>query len=160
MLLAWCPQRRSGRFKVRRIILIATLAALVLGIPISCFTWLAYPHVKLTIYNETPVAMCDVRISFLFGQRTAAEIRPGGSAVTEIQSGGSAKVSLSYRNPGGAQKKEEVLYYSGEHGAEDRGYLEVHVTGEGTKLVNRIYTAIDIPYLTWRVWPKGRMTVK
>jgi hypothetical protein len=149
-----------ARCRMRRIMLGVAGAALVFGIPIACFIWLVYPHVKLTIFNETSAAIRDVRISFFYGERTAERIDPGGFAVTEIQSGGSTTVFLSYRDSDGVLRKDEPLYYSGEHGSVDRGFLAAHVTSEGIRLVNGIYTSFDIPSWTIHVWPRGRVTVK
>ena len=134
--------------------------ALVLAIFMAFLRWLRYPHVKVTISNETSTALRDVRIRFLYGERTAERIEPGGFAVTEIQSGGEAGVFLSYRDSSGILRKDEPLYYSDERGAPDRGFLEVHVTNEGTRLVKGIYTAVlfDIPLWTIHVRPTGRMT--
>jgi hypothetical protein len=140
--------------------LIVASAALVFAICVVCFGWLQYPHVNLTIFNETSSAICDVRVRFLYGERTADRIEPGRFAVTEIQSGGDAGVFMSYRDSAGNRRKEEPLYYSDERGSPDRGFLEVHVTDEGRLLVNGIYTAVDIPILTRHVRPTGRMTVK
>jgi hypothetical protein len=134
--------------------------ALVLGIFIACLRWLLYPHVNVTIFNESSIAIGDVRIRFLYGERTAERIEPGGTAVTAIQSGGDAGVFISYRDLGGILRKDEPLYYSDERGSPDRGFLEVHVTNGGTRLVNGIYTAVDIPILTIHVRPTGRMAVK
>jgi hypothetical protein len=94
-------------------------AALVFAICMTCFRWLQYPHVNLTIFNETSSAMCDVRVRFLYGERTADRIEPGGFAVTEIQSGGDACVFLSYRETDGIRKKDELLYGSGDSGGLD-----------------------------------------
>jgi hypothetical protein len=142
---------------VREIMLILAGVALVLGIFVN---WLKYPRVKLTIFNETASAIRDVRVSFLSGERLAERIEPGGSAASEIESGGDAGVFISYRDAAGILIKDEPVYYSEDAGSLDRGFLEVHLTGTGTRLVKGIYTAIDIPMLTIHVEPTGRMTVK
>jgi len=131
--------------------------AVVLGIFVN---WLKHPRVKLTILNETGNAMGDGRISFLSGERTAERIEPGGFAVTEIESGGSAGDFISYRDSAGILRNDEPVYYSEDMGSLDRGFLEVHLTEKGTRLVKGIYTAIDIPILTIHVQPTGQMTVK
>ena len=41
-----------------------------------------------------------------------------------------------------------------------RGFLEVHVTNKGIRLVDGTYTAFDVPAWTFRTWPTGRMTVR
>ena len=135
-------------------------AALVFGILMACLIWLLYPHVNVTMFNETSAAIYDVRIRFLYGERTAERIDPGGCAVTGIQSGGDAGVFLSYRDSLGLLREDKPLYYSDERGSTDRGFLEVHVTNEGTRLVNGVYTALDFPGWTIPVWPTGRMTIK
>jgi hypothetical protein len=126
---------------------VALFLALFLRVLGPCLTWLWYPHVKVKIFNETSAALCDVRIKFMNGVRTAERIEPGSSAVTEIQSGGDAGVFMSYRDSSGVIKADEPLHYSDENGTLDRGFLEVHVTKEGTRLVRGIYTAIwfDVP---------------
>jgi hypothetical protein len=135
---------------------------LVLGILTPGLRWLMYPHVNITIFNESSAAIADVRITFLYGERTCERIEPGGVAATEIQSGGDAGVFISYRGSTGVLRNDEILYYSDERGSPDRGWLEVHVTDEGKRLVKGIYTAeaVDIPILTFRVRPTGRMVVK
>jgi hypothetical protein len=150
------------KFRVRGIMFAVACVALALAIFMACLRWLRYPHVKVAIFNETSTALCDVRIKFLYGERTAERIEPGGSAITEIQSGGDAGVFISYRDSTGILRKDDPLYYSDEEGAPDRGFLKVHVTKEGIRLVKGIYTAIlfDIPVWTIRVRPTGRMTVK
>ena len=50
---------------------------------------------------------------------------------------------------------EPVYYESG-----SRGFLEVHVTGEGPQLVNGIYAGFEAGVLTMEVMPTGRMTVR
>ena len=87
--------------------------ALVLGIFVN---WLKYPRVKLTIFNETANEIHDVRVSFLSGERTAERIEPGGFAISEIESGGSAGVFISYWDSAGTVMKDEPVYHS-----EDRG---------------------------------------
>jgi len=148
--------------RIQWLMLAVAGACLVFGIFMACASWLLYPHVNLTIFNETSSAIRDVRIKFLYGERTAERIEPGGFAVTEIQSGGDAGVFISYRDSNGILRKDEPLYYSDERGAPDRGFLEVHLTNEGTRLVNGIYTAIifDIPVWRIHVRPTARMTVK
>jgi hypothetical protein len=141
-------------------VLAAAGAALVLATLAACLRWLAYPHVKLTIINESAAAISDVRIDFLYGERTAERIEPGAGAVTEIQSGGDAGVYISYRDSGGALADCKPLYYSPDAGGFDRGFLEVHITDEDTRVVNGTYQAIDIPIFTIRVSPTGNLTVK
>jgi hypothetical protein len=147
-------------FAVKKTVLTVACSGLAIVIPVACFWWLQYPHVKLTIFNESSRALCDVRVKFLYGERIAERIEPGGSAVTDIQSGGDAGVFFSYLRSGESVRKREVLYYSDEHGAPDRGYFEAHVTNEGTRHVNGVYTVVNIGVRTFRVSPRGRMSVK
>jgi hypothetical protein len=157
----WDIKLLRVKFSVRGIMLAVACVALFLAILIPCLRWLRYPHVKVTIFNETPTALRDVRIKFLYGVRQAERIEPGGSGITDIQSGGEAGVFLSYRDSSGMLIVDEPIHYSDERGAPDRGFLEVHVTNEGTRLVKGIYTAIlfDIPG-TIQVSPTGQMNVK
>jgi hypothetical protein len=144
---------------VRRLVLVTASMAVVCGILTPVFVRLVYPHVKLAIFNETSSAMRDVRIDMFYGNRTAERIEIGGFAVTDLQIVAGDTVSMSYRDSAGV-RREELLYRSDEYSATPRGRLNVHVTAEGLKLVNRIYTAIDIPAWTFHAWPTGRMTVE
>ena len=90
------------RFTVRRMVVAVTAAALIL----ACLRWLLYPHVNVTIFDETPTAIRDVRIKFLYGERTAERIQPGGFAGTEIQSGGDAGVFISYLDSSGVLRTD------------------------------------------------------
>ena len=146
------------RFGVRGLMLAVAAVALALGILVTSLTWLQYPHIDVTIFNETSTLICNVRISFLYGERTAEQLRPGGVAFTEIQSGGDAGIFFSYRDSGGILRDAEPLYYE----SGNCGFLEVHVTNEGARLVNGIYAGFGgIPLLGIRsVRPTGQMTVK
>jgi hypothetical protein len=81
--------------------LIVAGLALVFAIFMACFRWLQYPHVNLTIFNGASSAICDALVRFLYGERTADRIEPGGFAVTEIQSGGEAGVFIGWRGHSG-----------------------------------------------------------
>ncbi len=146
------------RFTIRRMAVAVAAVALVL----AGLGWLVYPRVNVTVFNESSAPIRDVRLRFLYGERTAERIEPGGYADTEIQSGGESGVFISYRDPSGSLRRDELLYYSDSTASPDRGYLEMHVTNEGTRLVKRIYNFdwFDIPILTLRVRPTGRMTVR
>jgi len=145
-------------FTVRRMMVAVAGVAFMLGILVSCLRWLQYPHIDVTIFNETSAPISDVRLGFLYGERTAERLRPDGIAVTEIQSGGDAGIHFSYRESGGAFGKSEPLYYE----SGDSGFLEVHVTNQGVRLVNGIYPGVCvIPILgVRRVQPTGQMTVE
>jgi hypothetical protein len=112
---------------VRRVMLIAAIAALVIGSPVASFIWLAYPHVKVTILNETSTAIRNVRLDSFYGERTAERIEPGAFAVTEFQMIAGDTLSMSYQDTIGI-RKEELLYRSDEYSSTPRGLLEVHVT--------------------------------
>lgn len=146
------------RFTIGRMMVVIAAAALVLVILVSCLRWLQYPHIDVTIFNETSTPIRDLRVSFLYGERTANELRPGGVAVTVIQSGGDGGILFSYCDSGGILRKAEPLYY--ESGV--RGFLEIHVTNEGAWLANGIDSlGGEIPILGIRwVRPTGQMTVK
>jgi hypothetical protein len=123
--------------------------------------WLIHPRVTLTIYNESSAAISDVHIRFMSGERTAARIERGGFAYTEIESGGNGEVSISYRRSSGTLIKDEAVYQSGDDTASlDRGFIKVHITDRGIRVVKSLYNVIDIPLFTVRVGPKGAMTVK
>ena len=144
------------RITIWRMMVAVAAVALVLGILVSCLRWVQYPHINVTIFNETSTSICDVRISFLYGERTAEQLRPGGVAFTEIQSGGDAGIFFSYRDSRGVLRRAEPLYYE----SGDRGFLEVHVTNERAQLVNGIYASGSSMAFTSRVKPMAQMTVK
>jgi hypothetical protein len=145
------------RFTTRRMMVAVAAVALVLGILVYCLRWLQYPHINVTIFNETSTPIFDVRVTFMLGERTAERLGPGGVAVAVIQSGGDAGIFFSYRDSGGIIRKAEPLY--DESG--NRGYLEIHVSNEGVRLVNGIYRGDQIPILgIRRVRPTGQMTVR
>jgi hypothetical protein len=130
------------------------VAVLTFAIAIAFFIWLLYPHVNLTIFNESSAAVGDVRIDYFYGSRTAERIEPGGVALTVFQIYGGGTVSMSYRDSAGV-RRVGLLYGVGEY-----SYMEVHLTNEGTRLVDRTYTAFDVPAWTLPTWPTGRMTVR
>jgi hypothetical protein len=138
------------------------VAVATVALVLSCLRWLLYPHVNVTVFNETSTAIRDLRLGFSDGVRTAERIEPGGYATTEIQSGGESGVFLTYRDPRGSLRRDVPVYYSDSTASPDRGYVEIHLTNEGTRIVKRIYNFdwIDIKILTLRVRPTGRMIVK
>jgi hypothetical protein len=149
------------KFRVRGMMLAVACVAFFLGVLMPCLTWLRYPHVKVKIFNETSTALYGVRIKFFCGARAAERIEPGGSAITEIQSGGDAGVFMSYWDSNGIVRIDEPIHYSDENGTLDRGFLEVHVTKEGIRVVKGIYTAIWFDILPQvRVSPTGPMNVR
>jgi hypothetical protein len=158
----WDIKLLRVKFSVRGIMLAVACVALAVGVCMPCLRWLVYPHVTVTIFNETSSALREVRIKFLYGVRNAERIEPGGSAITDIQSGGEAGVFLSYRDSSGILIVDEPIHYSDERGAPDRGFLEVHVTKTGTRLDRGIYTAIWFEFPVWRIQvsPTGRMNVR
>jgi hypothetical protein len=154
-------QRLHVRLTVRRMMLAVAGSALALGILVACLRWLTYPHVKLTIFNESSTALLDVRIKFLYGERKADRIEPGTSATTEIQSGGESGVFISFKDSSGILRKDEPIYYSDSTASPDRGFAELHIANESTRLVKQIYNFdFDIPIWTIRVMPAGQMTLK
>src|ERR1700679_4000972 len=145
--------------RARRNMLWGAVAVLAFAIAIAFFIRLLYPHVNLTIFNESSSAMGDVRIDYFYGRRTGERIEPGGVALTVFQIYGGGTVSMSYRDSAGI-RRDELLYVSGEHSHMPRGSLLLHVTNKGTRLVVSAYTAIDVPAWTFPTWPTGRMTVR
>jgi hypothetical protein len=145
------------RFTIWRMMIAIAAVALVLGILVYCLRWLQYPHIDVTIFNETSTTIRDVRVIFMLGERTAERLGPGGIVVAEIQSGGDACIFFSYRDSGGILRKAEpICEESG-----NRGFLELHVTNEGVRLVNGIYWGDAPPILgIRRVGPTGQMAVK
>lgn len=146
------------RITIWRMIVAVAAVALVLGILVSCLRWVQYPHIDVTIFNKSSTPIRNLRVSFLYGERTAERLGSGGVAFTEIQSGGDAGIFFSYRDSGGILRKAESLYYE----SGNCGFLEVHVDDGGAWLVNGIYAGLDgIPLLgIRRVRPTGQMTVK
>ena len=138
--------------------LIVAGVTLVFGVLVN---WLIHPRVTLTIYNDSSAAISDVHIRFMSGERTSERIGRGGFAYTEIESGGSGEVSISYRHSSGILRMDERVYQAGDDTTSlDRGFMEVHITDQGIRVVKSLYNAIDIPFVTIRVSPRGAMTVK
>lgn len=146
-----------GRTKI----IAGLVVALVLGAIARPVAWLVYPHMNVTIYNESSAAIRDVRLSSFYGVRTAARIEPGGYATTAIQSSGESGVFLSYRDASGSLKSEEAVYYSPSTASPDRGNLEIRITDGGTRVVEDIDLRFDgLSPVTLRQWPWGGMTVR
>jgi hypothetical protein len=147
------------RFTIRRMMVMVGAATIVLGLLVACLRWSVYPHIDVTIFNETsgPIYDLHLHVSFWYDEeRTAERLKAGGIAFTEIQSGGDAGIFFSYRDPEGILRKVEPLYYE----SGNRGFLEVHVTDEGARLVNGIYAGIEFGSFTIRARSTGHMTVK
>jgi hypothetical protein len=55
---------KQGRARpsARKVMIALTCTALALGMLWFPLTGLLYPHVKVTVYNETSTTICDVRI--------------------------------------------------------------------------------------------------
>ena len=147
------------RFTIRWMIVMVGAVAVGLGLLVACLRWAAYPHINVTVLNETSAPIYDLHLHVGFWydeERTAEQLRASGVAFTEIQSGGDAGIFFSYRDPKGVLRKAEPLYYE----SGNRGFLEVHVTDEGTRLVNGIYAGIEFGAFTIPARPTGQMTVK
>jgi hypothetical protein len=91
-------QKLGVRFTVRGIMLVVACVVLILGMFKASLEWPRNPHIDVTILNESSTAISDLRVSFLYGERTAGQLRSGGVAFTEIQSGGNAGIFVSYRD--------------------------------------------------------------
>ena len=144
------------RFTVRGMMVAVAALALAFSILVGFLRWFLYPRIIVTIVNETSAPIRDLRLTFLRGERTAELLGPGGVAVTEIESGGDAGIFFSYRDSRGTLREAEPLH----HESGNRGFLEVHVTNEGTRLVNGIRATGEPPAWSIRVKPTGPMTVK
>jgi hypothetical protein len=105
---------------------------------------------------STPIHDLHLHVSYYDQVRTAEQLKAGGVAFTEIQAGADAGIFFSYRDSQGILRKAEPLYYE----SGNRGFLEVHVTDEGARLVNGIYAGIEFGTFTIRARPTGRKTVK
>jgi hypothetical protein len=147
----------GGRFTIRWMIVAVAAVAVVLGLLVSCLRWIQYPHISVTILNETSAPIYDLRLSFLCGERTARQVKSGGVASTEIQSGGEAGIFFSCRDSGGTIRKAEPVYYE----SGNRGSLKIQVYEEDIISINIIYFGEKIPMLgIRRIRPTGPMTVK
>jgi hypothetical protein len=114
--------RRPGwRFNLRTSALTVAIAALVLGGIVGSYSWLIYPHVELTIFNETATAISDIRVKFSEGECTAERIEPGGTAVADILTGAGMRVYITYRDSNGTLKEDKVIYESYSEGSYERG---------------------------------------
>ena len=118
------------------------------------------PAHKLDDLQRNVLRNLRCAVTFLHGERTADRIQPGGFAVTEIESGGDLVFCsrIWTRTESG---KDELIYSSGDLGGHTRGFLEVHLTNEGTQLVNGVYSNVLLDILGWtrHVSPSGRMNV-
>ena len=97
------------------------------------------------------------------GARTRGTLRCRGidiAVAANLRRGNSGKIKTGCAEC--QLRKDELLYYSDSTSSPDRGFVEMHITNQGTRLVKGIYNFdwIDIPILTIRVRPTGRMTVK
>jgi hypothetical protein len=146
---------RGGRLTIGGMIVAVAAVAVVFGMLVSCLRWLQYPHINVTVFNDTSTSISDLRVSFMLGERTAERLGPGGVAVAEIQSGGDAGIFFSYRDSGGSLRKANPLYEE----SGNRGYLDIHVTDGGIRLVNGIYWGDTISGIR-KVPPTGQLTVK
>jgi hypothetical protein len=144
------------RFTIRRMMVMVAALAIALGLFVYCLRWIQYPHINVTIFNETSTPIYDLSVSFLNGERTAKSLSAGGVAFTEIQSGGDAGVFFSYRDSEAVLRRAKPIYYE----SGNRGFLEVRVTDGGTRLVNGIYAGIEFGVFSIPVPPTGRLTVK
>lgn len=116
--------------------LMILVAAIGFGLGILAYgvRWMQYPHIDVRIVNETSSPIFDLQLGFMCGERTAKQLRPGGVGIAEIQSGGDAGIFFSYRDSEGILRKADPLY----HESGVRGFLEIHVTKQGTRFVNGI----------------------
>src|SRR5262245_56261393 len=88
-------QRPYVRFTVRRMMAAVAAVALVLGMLVAALRWFLYPHITVTVFNETGSPLSDVRVSYAGGERTAERIMPCGIAASDIQSYGESTIFFS-----------------------------------------------------------------
>jgi hypothetical protein len=144
------------RFTVRGLMLVVAGVALFLGVIITSLRWLQYPHINVTIVNETSSPIYSVCLSSYSTERKVGQLRSGGVAMTVIQDGES-NMWLTYRSLIG------VVWTAGPFSEEsgNRGYLEYHVTDAGVHVINGIYNFDAPPIFGIREVPRtGEMTVK
>lgn len=145
------------QFTMRRMtVAVAAVALVLVGL-----RWLLYPHIDVTVFNESSAAIRDVRLRFLYGECTADRIESGGYAAGPIQSGGESGVFLTYRDPDGVLRRDQPVHYSDSTASPDRGFLEIHVTNEGLRIVKNIDNFdLDTVSPVIQVRPAAPMTVK
>jgi hypothetical protein len=144
------------RFTLRWMTTAIASTAIVLGFTVVALRWYLYPHINFTVFNESSTPIYGLRVSFLVGERTAEELKPGRIATSEIQSGGDAGIFFSYQDSTGVIKKAEPIYYE----SGDRGFVEVHITNKTERLINGIYAFDAPPFWRIQVAPTGKMVVR
>jgi hypothetical protein len=146
-------------WRVAAVTALAAGIAILLHLSAPCIVWLSYPKINVTVFNESTDEMHNVRIKFFCGERVLDCIPRGRRAVTEVQSAGESGVFLSYKGPSGTIKKDLPLHYSDSSGPFDRGFVEVHITDEGTRIVKRIYVD-NLPWPSSRIAPAAQMRIE
>jgi hypothetical protein len=121
-------------------------AAVACGALVGGFRWFLYPHVRVTIFNETSSAVHEVRVKCFGGENSAERIEAGGSASVDIQCGGEDNVYVTFRDSRGAQMKDHLVHGSRDNA--ERGYLNVYLTKRGVRVVEAVYS-IPIEYRPW-----------
>jgi hypothetical protein len=120
------------------------VTAALLAISVLGLRWYLNPRIKLSIFNESSTSIYDLRVSFLGGERTLHELKPGKVAVSEIRSGGDAGIDCWYRDRLGNLLRVSPIYYE----SGNRGFLEIHVSRDVPHIINGIY-ALDAPRGWW-----------
>ncbi len=44
------------------------VVAVVFGLFVSCVRWIQYPHINVTIVNESSTPIYDLRVGFMYGE--------------------------------------------------------------------------------------------
>ena len=143
------------RFTLKIAMVAVGVAALVAGVCVLFLRWLLFPHVDVTVFNETTATISELLIDDEHVTRTAEKLGPGGVALTTIQPDDEACISLSYRDSNQVLRKVEPVCYSG-----NRGSLEIHITPTGSHAVNNIYFGIEMGSWTIKARPTGRMSIR
>jgi len=118
-------------FSIRLILI--TVA--VCGCALALGRFLITP-ITVTVINEMPGTLRDIRISYTGGERTATVIAPGGRTSWRIRPHGDSGLTIMYRDESGRVVTNETHVYM-ETGW--WGSLDLCVRPDGVKEVNRIW---------------------
>jgi hypothetical protein len=132
----------GARTTVRGLIMFVAGSALLLAPFVMGLRWLSYPHINVTIYNELPDGIRNVRLGSNSFERTAYELQEGEVAMTVIHDG-ETNMWLEFTDSAG--RKRSAGPFSHESG--NRGDLEYHISKSGVKITDGIYNFDHIPVL-------------
>ena len=127
------------RFTARRLMATVAAVGVVLGLSAMWHRWYSNPRVTVTVHNDTPEPITDVRVRYRHGERKVGVINPGGEAAWGIRSSGASDVVLEYRKSRGILTTKTDNTYI-EHNY--RGFLDFHVDENGIRVIDGTYYSL------------------